>query len=240
MQCNKSKCPGDKGDDWCSCDLPTLLSETRHYYTYPARTIPPTAALYILLVRDMGGDQGGGGGEAEGDGGGEMSRVKLEMFRVLVCGGRGFQNYTLLNETLSKLDEERSIDVLIHGGALGADTMADDWARAHDVNVMRFPADWSKHGRAAGPIRNSEMLKLGRPNLVVAFPGGRGTEDMVRQAERAGVEVRRAAAAVEKGRPHAEPPADCNESLSALRELVGAPDAPPSEAHRGKTTTEGR
>jgi hypothetical protein len=52
-----------------------------------------------------------------------------------------------------------------------------------------YPADWAKHGRAASPIRNQQMLDEGRPNLVVAFPGGRGTADMVRRARSAGVEV---------------------------------------------------
>ena len=57
-----------------------------------------------------------------------------------------------------------------------------------------FPADWIRHGRAAGPIRNEQMLREGCPDLVVAFhddPGlGRGTADMVRRALAAGVPVR--------------------------------------------------
>jgi len=50
-------------------------------------------------------------------------------------------------------------------------------------------ANWAGLGRKAGPIRNQEMLDQGRPNMVVAFPGGRGTADMVRRARGAGVEV---------------------------------------------------
>jgi len=63
------------------------------------------------------------------------------------------------------------------------------WARIKEVAVQVFPADWETHGKAAGPIRNQRMLDEGRPDLVVAFPGGRGTSDMVARAKRAGVEV---------------------------------------------------
>jgi hypothetical protein len=57
------------------------------------------------------------------------------------------------------------------------------------VPIDVYVAQWKKHGRAAGPIRNQRMLDEGKPDLVVAFPGGRGTADMIRRAERAGVPV---------------------------------------------------
>jgi len=54
---------------------------------------------------------------------------------------------------------------------------------------MPFPADWSRHGKSAGPIRNRQMLIEGRPDIVVAFPGGKGTANMIKQAVEAGVKV---------------------------------------------------
>ncbi len=51
------------------------------------------------------------------------------------------------------------------------------------------PAEWSKYGRRAGPIRNKQMLDVGKPHLVVAFPGGAGTANMVKQAKAAGVPI---------------------------------------------------
>jgi hypothetical protein len=54
-----------------------------------------------------------------------------------------------------------------------------------------YKAEWDKHGRAAGPIRNQQMLDDGKPDLVLAFAGGRGTDDMCRRAREAGIEVRR-------------------------------------------------
>lgn len=79
---------------------------------------------------------------------------------------------------------------IISGCAKGADSVGVDWAAANWLPCRQFPADWETHGKAAGPIRNQQMLDEGKPDLVVAFPGGRGTADMVRRAKKAGVEVR--------------------------------------------------
>lgn len=79
--------------------------------------------------------------------------------------------------------------MLIEGGANGADTCARHWAQRNKVQVWTFPADWDAHGTFAGPMRNSKMLNEGQPDIVVAFPGGRGTADMSRKARKAGVEV---------------------------------------------------
>lgn len=78
---------------------------------------------------------------------------------------------------------------IISGAAKGADSVAIDWAIVNWIQFCEYPADWDHHGRAAGFIRNQKMLNEGRPDLVLAFPGGRGTEDMVRRALKAGVKV---------------------------------------------------
>lgn len=105
--------------------------------------------------------------------------------RVLVCGGRNFANRELVNDTLFDIHP----GVVITGGAEGADRLAYDWAYPV-VPTEVYHADWDKHGAAAGPIRNQKMLDEGKPDLVVAFPGGRGTADMVRRAKKAGIPVR--------------------------------------------------
>lgn len=108
--------------------------------------------------------------------------------RVLVCGGRDYHDFHTVGRELLDLHEKTSITELLHGGAPGADTQADRWARAHNIPVRVFPADWNLHGKVAGPIRNQAMLEV-KPELVVAFPGGRGTADMVRRARAAGIAV---------------------------------------------------
>lgn len=67
--------------------------------------------------------------------------------------------------------------------------MAAQWAQRRGIASTAYEADWAHEGRAAGPIRNMRMLDEGIPDLVVAFPGGRGTANMVRQAKERGFEV---------------------------------------------------
>lgn len=108
--------------------------------------------------------------------------------RVLVCGSRHFNNYNLLEKELETIP----ITTVIEGEARGADTLARVYAERHGLDVLPFPADWNKHGRAAGPIRNTQMLVEGKPDLVVAFlaPNSRGTKHMIEIAQKAGVEVK--------------------------------------------------
>ncbi len=107
--------------------------------------------------------------------------------KILVCGGRDFNDEEMVASILSRYVFKG--DILIHGGSSGADRLAGDWAKKNDIEVEVYPADWHRYGKSAGPIRNGQMLSVGKPNLVVAFPGGRGTEDMIRQAYAAGVLV---------------------------------------------------
>ena len=90
---------------------------------------------------------------------------------------------------LDALRSSRGVTIIVSGCARGADTLGIEWAEASGVEVARFPADWNTHGRAAGPIRNQQMLDEGKPDLVVAFPGGRGTADMARRARAAGIKL---------------------------------------------------
>lgn len=109
--------------------------------------------------------------------------------RVLVCGGRDFADAVFLNAELDRLHAEYRFTVLIEGCARGADQLAGLWADARGIRHLKFPADWHGLGRKAGPIRNEQMLREGKPNLVVAFPGGRGTAHMSGIARAAGLTV---------------------------------------------------
>lgn len=136
--------------------------------------------------------------------------------RVLVCGGRDFgklsppdrpdmeekrKEYRFL---MSKLDwfafqhSEYADDEgnwlptdieIISGCATGADSVAIDWGVVNWCKIHEFPADWEKYGRAAGPIRNQQMLDEGKPDAVLAFhndlTNSRGTADMLARARKA-------------------------------------------------------
>jgi hypothetical protein len=107
--------------------------------------------------------------------------------RVLVCGGRHYADRRGVYASLDGLIPRPTL--IIHGGANGADALAADWAAYRNVPRATFYADWEMYGNGAGPMRNEKMLREGEPNLVLAFPGGRGTADMVRRAKAAGVRV---------------------------------------------------
>jgi hypothetical protein len=117
--------------------------------------------------------------------------------RVLVTGGRDYGAKREDRELLGNMIDRHLYygGTLIHGACpTGADALADQWIsqsniRSSRVAIERFTADWERDGKAAGPIRNSRMLAEGKPDIVLAFPGGRGTADMVRKAKAAGVMV---------------------------------------------------
>ena len=131
------------------------------------------------------------------------------MTTILVCGGRDFGYFEDIDRFkepekyiqkvkeccfviswLSKMDRITPIDVMINGYANGVDKIADQWAVVNRKTPKRYPAKWKEHSKAAGPIRNQQMLDE-EPNIdfVIAFPGGNGTADMVKRAKLAGIEV---------------------------------------------------
>lgn len=127
--------------------------------------------------------------------------------RVAVTGGREYSNYDFIAKTLGLLHKGTSgpITLLIEGASdltskelagTGADYWAHRWAMWTGVPNARMPAAWAHFkDRAAknpaGPIRNGWILDTQNPHLLVAFPGGYGTADMIRQAEHRRIQVMR-------------------------------------------------
>ncbi len=108
--------------------------------------------------------------------------------RVIVCGGRTYDNKAHVFRVLDEIHAKTRITALIHGNAKGADNFADDWAMGK-CETLTFGPLWEVYGKSAGPKRNQQMIDEGKPDLVVAFPGSRGTADMVQRARNAGVPV---------------------------------------------------
>jgi hypothetical protein len=108
--------------------------------------------------------------------------------RVIIAGGR---DYFLTDGDRARLDEERAklpITEVVCGCARGADTGGEDWANSRNIPVIRFPADWDRYGRSAGPRRNLQMAEYA--DALIAFPGGKGTANMVQQAVERGMKIR--------------------------------------------------
>lgn len=102
--------------------------------------------------------------------------------RVLVYGGRDYTDRSTLDSILDRcLNQYGESLEIISGMARGADRMAWEWARNNGVKCHEFPADWDRYKKAAGPIRNQQMIDEGMPNAAIGFPGGTGTADMTRR-----------------------------------------------------------
>lgn len=114
------------------------------------------------------------------------------VMRILVCGGRNYRNEANVFWVLDNLHAQEPITAIIEGECPygGADVFARHWGESRGVAVLPFAPDVdAMTGHVLGPARNRRMLVEGKPDAVVAFPGGRGTADMVDQALAAGVHV---------------------------------------------------
>lgn len=108
------------------------------------------------------------------------------MSTVIVTGGR---NYDDIQKVFEVLDSEAP-EKVIQGGAKGADDIAVQWCMERGVECQTYNADWDTYGRAAGPIRNRQMLEENKNAKVFAFPGGIGTANCVKIAKELGMTVK--------------------------------------------------
>lgn len=107
--------------------------------------------------------------------------------RLLVCGDRHWKNFQLLWQVIGEFNP----DVIIEGGARGADTMAKTHAELNEIELLHFPANWELYGKKAGPIRNYQMLREGKPDIVIGFHENinesRGTKHMLTISKQHGI-----------------------------------------------------
>lgn len=108
---------------------------------------------------------------------------------VLITGGREYRNQRELTTVLDSLHAERKFTFLVHGDARGADKLSHKWAVKVGVQPVAMEALWDVEGDTSGTKRNARMLAFSKPDLVVAFSGGRGTANMMRITHDAGVEL---------------------------------------------------
>jgi hypothetical protein len=109
--------------------------------------------------------------------------------KALICGGRGYTDAERMARVMDAAVERLGVTEIIQGGAPGADHLAKQWAIARGISQTEFPADWNHYGRKAGILRNIAMLEEGKPDLVIAFPGGVGTAHMTSIAKKSGIRV---------------------------------------------------
>lgn len=110
--------------------------------------------------------------------------------RVIVAGGRDFNNYDLLKQKLDIYLANLNNIVIISGKAEGADRLGEEYAKENNYKLVMYQADWNTHGKAAGPIRNKQMAEYGE--YLIAFWDGKskGTKNMIEVAKELGLKIK--------------------------------------------------
>jgi len=114
-----------------------------------------------------------------------MMQCRSKRTRILVTGGRDYVNVTYAHGVLEQINAYyKEGIVIIQGGAKGADRIAKDWALKNGVPCITMDAAWDYYEKRAGSVRNKWMIDICAPDFVLAFPGGIGTANMIKEAER--------------------------------------------------------
>ena len=107
--------------------------------------------------------------------------------KVIIAGGRCFKGTNKDWEILCTMSQRYGICEIVSGGASGADSVGEHFAKESGIVCKIFPADWSTYGKSAGPIRNGQMAEYA--DAVILFPGGRGTANMRKLAKEHGLKI---------------------------------------------------
>jgi len=107
--------------------------------------------------------------------------------RTIIAGGRDCENESVLEDALNECGWVPT--VVLCGMARGADTLGMLWAERNEVPVEKYPAEWKKHGKIAGPIRNGEMANTGDALIALWDGKSRGTRDMIAKARLKGLKI---------------------------------------------------
>lgn len=119
-----------------------------------------------------------------------MTPVWINGETWVICGGRFFADQAMFDGAMSEIIQLRGCPArIIHGDCQGADRMAAAWGKRMGIGVVAVHADWATYGLKAGPKRNQLMLDTFKPSVLVAFPGSRGTADMMRKSRKARADV---------------------------------------------------
>ena len=110
--------------------------------------------------------------------------------KAILCGGRGLRLRIRDKDLLAHFNTYFKFTELVSGGCAGVDLDAEAWAYSMLIPIRQFIPDWVAKGKSAGPLRNQEMADyVGPDGLCIAFPGGKGTEDMIRRATKMGMSL---------------------------------------------------
>lgn len=113
--------------------------------------------------------------------------------RILICGDRNWTNKKRLFDVMIRIVRKHDTECIIEGEAKGADTMGREFGEYYKIPVLKFPEDWNKYHKGAGPIRNKQMLMEGLPTLIIGFHNNidqsKGTKNMLYLAKNLSVKT---------------------------------------------------
>lgn len=95
----------------------------------------------------------------------------MEKIKLAIVGSRTFDDQSIFDKVMSKLEEKYEIETIVSGGAKGADSFGEKWADSHDINKQIFYPDWERYGKRAGFLRNIDIIK--NCDVCVAFWDGK-------------------------------------------------------------------
>ena len=103
--------------------------------------------------------------------------------KVIIAGSRSINDYALVKQAIEKA--AFSITEVVSGGANGVDKLGEKWALENNIPIKQFLPDWNAHGKAAGPIRNSEMVAYSDALIAVYDGISKGTKDTITKVQNA-------------------------------------------------------
>ena len=107
------------------------------------------------------------------------------MCKVAIVGSRRFTNYGYMCQILDTARDNGKIDLIVSGGAKGADSLAQHYAKDNGIPILIYYPDWDKHNKAAGVIRNQHIVDEADIMIAFAYDDSIGTRDSIRKMEKA-------------------------------------------------------
>lgn len=112
------------------------------------------------------------------------------MFKVIIAGGRDFNNYQKLKDFCSKILKDKTDIEIVSGKAKGADSLGEKFAKKNNYPIAEFPADWNKFGKKAGFIRNKDMAEYADALIAFWNKESSGTKHIINIAKQNNLKIR--------------------------------------------------
>lgn len=109
--------------------------------------------------------------------------------KTIIAGSRTITNQKLVDSVITAAQKHFQIQEVVSGTARGVDLCGETFATQNNIPIKRFPADWNKHGRAAGPIRNEQMAQYADALILIWDGKSRGAASMLRLARKYNLKI---------------------------------------------------